>query len=551
VNYIKHEKVGYWFDILLAISLGGLACLTVYGFEKILELSEYFNPERISKFWIIALPSLSGLVVGLISYLLKIKSTEPIFDTVAGANFKRRILAKPSSLLKPVLAAISIIGGNPVGSEKSVIMLGSTVAALAGRYLDIPHKRRHLLIGCGAAAGFASAFMSPLAGILFVIEVILMDYSPYSFSMLALSSGSAFLFSKVIGLKPLFVLPALLAPKTIYLFIFALLGVACSLLTFLWEKLTLFIENNRERIKHHKIFAPMIGGFVAGIICVFVPIIWGPGLSNINFALGSVQPVLFSLLVVGAKIIGTSFALGLGVAGGDLAPSVFIGAFIGAAFAPIASEYLPLFVVAGMCAQLSSAFHAPLTSILLAIEIAGGRIPNILPIVVATAISFLLSTKITPRSIFQEGLHRCNVPRKFGQLQNPLEIKIREIMLQNPLVIQKDEPVKQAIDLMREHNVTGLPVLDGEKLFGVITLTDLRRHVTSQDLEKPTSLFCSVDLVTISPATTISDSLTMMHENQVGRLLVVSPSNPKKLLGIVSKKDLLELATRRYAQIDE
>jgi IMP dehydrogenase len=132
-----------------------------------------------------------------------------------------------------------------------------------------------------------------------------------------------------------------------------------------------------------------------------------------------------------------------------------------------------------------------------------------------------------------------------------LEIKIREIMLQNPLVIQKDEPVKQAIDLMREHNVTGLPVLDGEKLFGVITLTDLRRHVTSQDLEKPTSLFCSVDLVTISPATTISDSLTMMHENQVGRLLVVSPSNPKKLLGIVSKKDLLELATRRYAQIDE
>ncbi|NLI40803.1 MAG: CBS domain-containing protein [Caldisericales bacterium] len=549
MNHLHHEKISYWLDALLAFALGGLACLAVYGFQLTLSLGSYFNPEKMSAIWVIAIPSLSGLVVGATSYFLRISGAGAVVDTIAGANLKRRILAKPSSLLKPVLAAISIVGGNPVGSG-TVIMLGGTVAAFVGQYLNIPHRRRRLLIGCGAAAGIASVFLSPLAGIAFVIEVVLMEYSPYSFSMLALSSGSAFLFSKIIGIKPLFPIPSFLTPRTIHLIVFALIGISCAIVSFMWARFMSYLERNRNKVKYWQIFGPLIGGLVTGTIAIFIPEIWGPGFGAIGEALQTVKPVLISLCIVGVKIVGSSVVLGLGGAGGDLAPAIFIGAFIGAAFAPIAPAYLPVFVFAGICAQLASAFHAPLTSVLLALEMTG-QMALIVPVVMATSVASLLSIKLSPRSIYQEGLHKRGIQSKLGQFQNPSETKIVDVMSSYLITIDQQEPVKKAIDLMRNSHVSGLPVLDGKNLFGVITLSDLRNNVTTADLEKPVGSFCSTDLVTITPDAVLSDCVAEMSENEIGRLLVVSPSNSKKLLGIVSKKDLLELATRRYAKIGD
>ncbi|NMD14712.1 MAG: hypothetical protein GYA78_05120, partial [Caldisericales bacterium] len=84
MSYIHHEKISYWFDALLAFALGGLACLAVYGFQLTLSLGSYFNPEKMSAIWVIAIPSLSGLIVGSVSYFLGISGAGAVVDTIAG-----------------------------------------------------------------------------------------------------------------------------------------------------------------------------------------------------------------------------------------------------------------------------------------------------------------------------------------------------------------------------------------------------------------------------------------------------------------------------------
>ncbi len=542
----KKEVFSYIFDGFLAILFGIMGSLAVWVFQLVIGLGERFSPQNIGRLTVFLLPALGGLIVGLVAHLAKISAGGGIVDVIAGVNVRRKVLANPKSLLKPALALVSIITGNPVGSAP-VVLLGAQAAAFTTELLNLDHKRRRILIACGAGAGFAAAFAAPLTGIAFVTEIILMEFSTYSFSMIALSVGSAFLMGRLIALKPLIVVPTI--PKFSFkdMLICLLIGVLCALTALVWTRLMNYLHRQTRKYGFLTLWGPCIGGLIIGITTIFAPGAWGPGYNVVNSFFTAKMSFLIVMVLFTSKLIGTSFALGLGGAGGDLAPTIFLGGCIGLMCSWLSPGSTAIFVISGVCAQLAAAIHAPLSAGLLSIEVSS-QLVQVFPVMISSAVASLVSIRIIPRSLFADKAHDQGIVINKGQFQNPLETQIREVMTTNVVTIEATKPVLEAIKLMKEHNLAGLPVTSRGKLFGIITLSDLRNKVTNKSLGETVAFFCSRDLIIAFPSTTLEEAWQSMRENEIGRLMVVSESNNEALIGMVTKRDLLELATRRNVE---
>jgi CIC family chloride channel protein len=541
------QNVSYWLDAVLALVFGVLAAGAVWIFEESLQLGERLIPS-LPGFFVALLPAIGGLIVGLVSFATGVEAAGGVVDVIAGANLKRRILSIPKNLIKPFLSSVSIATGNPVGSEAPTILIGAQMAALSSYYLNLPRRRKRILIACGAAAGFSAAFGAPLAAVTFVIEIIISEFTTYGFVLIAAASGSAYLFARVIGLGSPFA--ALKTPGFSWydIGIGAIIGVACVAVAFLWARLLGFIENRSHHVKYAKLWGPVVGGLVAGLIILFYPEIAGPGYRVIQKLATSPVVWYVALIFLFGKMVGTSAVLGLGGAGGDFAPAMFMGASVGSLASGLLGGSSVVAVIAGVCAQLGATMHAPLTAILLSVEILGTNV-SVLPVTMAVVVSLLLSLKIIPRSIYHQKAHEKGIILQKTQFQESAETAISEVMTSPVITAKKDARIKEVIEMLRNNNISGVPVMDGDKIYGVITLSDLRKKVRGTDLEEPVWKFCQTEVVTASPQTTLTQAWEMMCVNEIGRLPIVSASG--KLLGIVTKRDMLELAARKSSFLSE
>lgn len=540
------QNVSYWLDAVLALVFGVLASGAVWIFEKSLEFGEMLVPS-LPGLMVAFLPAIGGLIVGLVSFLTGVEASGGVVDVIAGANLKRRILSIPKNLIKPFLSSVSIATGNPVGSEAPTILIGSQVAALSSYYLKLSRRRKRLLIACGAAAGFSAAFGAPLAAITFVIEIIILEFTTYGFVLIAVSSGSAYLFARFVGLGTPFSNLNVSAFSWVDMGTCAVVGVICVAVAFLWSKLLGLIERKSHGLKYAKLWGPALGGFIAGLVILFYPEIAGPGYKVIGKLATTPVAWYVALIFLFGKMIGTSSVLGLGGAGGDFAPAMFMGASVGSFTSGLLGGGSTVAVIAGVCAQLGATMHAPLTAILLSVEILGST-ASFLPVTVAVLISSLLSLRTIPRSIYHQKAHEKGIIIQQTQFQDAADTALSEIMTSPVITVQKDSTIASVIEMLRKNNISGLIVLESEKIYGIITLADLRKHVKSSDLDKPVALFCQTDVVTATAQTTLSQGWELMRENEIGRLPIVSASG--KLIGIVTKRDMLELAARKTASVE-
>jgi len=547
---LKKDEVSYWIDIVLAVLFGLASAGAVWGFDKVVEFSELFNPRVLHPIWVILIPAIGGFVVGIVAWFSKMKASGGVVDVIAHIFTRKHIITRPKAILKPILSAVSIISGNPVGSEAPVVMLGAQIASFSGGIFRLPRARRRMLIACGAAAGIASAFLSPLAAIAFALEIILMEFTMYEFGMLALSTGSAYLAVKILGIHPIIEIPKLANTDWKYLWLFIILGIVCAVVAVFWTRILGAIENFAEKKPGSRFWGPVIAGLFAGVVAIFFPEIWGPGYHQMSHMMVTQLPFYIALGIVLAKLVTTSAVLGLGGAGGDLAPGMFIGAGIGVAVGAMYPPALPVLVLAGICAQLAATMHAPLFGILLSIELSG-QVNEVLPVIVAISIASLLALRILPKSIYSEKAHRHGIVHSKTQFQDPMETTVGEIMTTHLITIQSQESVRKAIDLLHKNNLTALPVMERNILRGILTLQDLRQRVAPGEIERRVDLVATKDPIVCPSDATIKKAWQMIKEYQIGRLLVVSKSDEKKLLGIITKKDILEAATRRFSKLHE
>lgn len=363
--------------VLLGCVIGVLAGLVMGSFIGLLNLvlswlngNSLEDFESLSMVWRFGLPILGSLLL-----ILLYRITPASAQTVGLAYVLERLqfgggrLPLANTLFQFIAALISLGSGHSVGREGPAVQMGAGLASWLGQMTRRPPSQLRLLVGCGTAAAISAAFDTPLAGVLFAMEVVLMEYSILGFAPIIASAVSASAFTHIL-LGP----HAVLAPANLSL---ADYGDMPSLLaTGLWMGLVAVLFHYLVRLflrfpLQSRAFKLLLAGLITGSLAVWVPEILGSGYDTINLALSDQVPIKLLFIILVAKLLATAGAIGLGVPGGQIAPMLMLGVCAGG----MAGAILPgnsepgLYALLGMAAMMGAVLNAPLAAIAAVLEL--------------------------------------------------------------------------------------------------------------------------------------------------------------------------------------
>ena len=506
---------------------------------------------------VLIIPAAGGLIVGLITYYFAPETKGHGVPEVMEAMARRGGRIRPRVAIAKVLASGVCIGtGGSAGREGPIVQIGSAAGSTIGQWLKLPSSDLRVLVGCGATAGIAATFNAPLAGVLFSIELILLELKTRSFVPLAISSTFATIISRVfIGAEPMIRVPPYQFRSPYELVLYLFLGLFAAGIGYI-EIVSLYgTEDLFDRLKVHPVVKPAIGGLLLGAIALWLPNVLGTGYStvgeivNLQLGSGGLNLLGFLILLMVAKIVALSITLGSGGSGGVFAPSLFIGAAFGGAFGvmvnmifPATSAPYPAYALVGMAAVFSAVSRASLTSIVMLFEMT--RNYNIiLPLMFACVVADVAAWLLYPDTIYTRKLVRRGVRIDQDLGFNVLKTRfVADAMTRAVETVPQDLPVEEVQDKILKTGHQGFPVVDENgRLLGIITGRDVMKAM-EKDPKLPAITVAHHRLAVAYPDETLDDVWKRMGELGIGRLPVVLRSDPSKLVGIITKGDIARFA---------
>jgi len=513
--------------------------------------------------WTIFLvPVLGGFVVGLILHFFigpeRHHGVSGIMEAVALAGGRLRYQRIP---LKTCAAALAIGSGASVGPEDPSVQIGANLGSMLGQLLRLSDERVRTLVAAGTAGGIASAFNAPIAGIFFSLELIIGEFGGNALGAVTLAAVTAAVFTQAIaGPEPAFHIPAYAFHSVWELPLYLGLGVLTGPVAALYIRLIYRCQDIFGAWAAPHWLKPAAAGLVVGLVGIFLPQVFGVGYETIEQALNG-TPVTVTLLLVllVAKLILTPVSIGGGFPGGVFAPSLFLGAMLGAAYGQVAAYLLPSFGIAppafalvGMAAVLAGTVHAPLTAIILLFEMTNDyRI--ILPLMLAVVVSLLISQRLQPDSVYVLGLARKGIRLERGRdLEVLAAITVGEVMQTGMPALHNTDTLEFATHVFMQARHHGLVVLNqAGELAGIFTIQDLERAQSDQiDPTCAIGQICTRELLTAYADESIGAALRRMGNRNIGRLPVIARDNPRHLLGVLRRADIVrayDLALTRRA----
>lgn len=305
-------------------------------------------------------------------------------------------------ILQFVGAAIAIISGHSVGREGPHVFLGAASGSLLGQQLSLPNNTIRTLVGCGTAAGIAASFDTPLAGVIFALEVVMMEYTLASFMPIILAAVSANSISiYILGDERAFDMSVLTLGSMQELPILLLLGLVVGTAAAGFNQLIQVTSTYSKPLAFWQ--RTLLGGIIVGLLGVIVPQVLGIGYDTVNDILFGELAIELLLVLIVAKMLATSASIGLGIPGGMIGPALFIGAAIGGFIAPLAGLLIDgevsdpgLYALIGMGAMMGASLQAPLAALTAIVELTFSPqivMPGMLVIVVASLTSSELFRK--------------------------------------------------------------------------------------------------------------------------------------------------------------
>ncbi len=494
----------------------------------------------------LVIPAIGGLIAGVIiqfgaRFHGQVTSSDYMEAVVLGDG---KISAR-LSLVKCLSALFTIASGGSIGREGPLVQLSAVVASLAGRLQKWTTPRLRLLVGCGAAAGIASAYNAPIAGALFVAEIVLGSVAMEIFGPLVFASVVATLtVQRFLGAGPLYEIPPFRLNGNWEIVPYVLLGLCAGLIAPWFIRLLRMSEKWAERIPAPVYVKMCVGGLIVGTLAVFHPEVCGNGYSVVNEILRGqwLWQTLAVILIL--KVLATTATFGSGAVGGVFTPTLFIGASLGFLFGSGTQHVThslgvnpSAFALVGMGAFLAAATHAPIMAIMMIFELTLDY-QIILPLMLGCVVAYYTSVKIEKGSIYAEALRRKGAGDYRKQLA---ELHVRDLMKPNPLTISRNAGFAEIGEKFISTRFNYLYVTDDGRFLGAVSLHDIKNFLNTPELAK---VVIASDLLresfpVIPPEATLTDALERFSKHDGERLPVVSNSNKQRLVGTVSKTDLI------------
>ena len=560
-QFLAHEQASM---ILLAIIVGCLAGFGGYFFSGLIEFvkSLFFRGKITleganSLPWYIILfsPALGGLLVGILARFA------PEIKGHGVPNIIEKLVTRGGRIRKRVIfwgilgSGVTIGSGGSCGKEGPIVQIGSAFGAFIGNFTKLSSNRFKTLVGCGAAAGIAGIFNAPIGGAMFALEVILGDFAVTTFSPIILSAVAGTVVARALrGNVPEILVPNYDLNHPGELVLYAILGVLAAFVGILFIKTLYAMEDFVEKFSHWKKISflfPMVGGVFVGVIGLRYPYIFGPWTySTIDLAVAG--KILFStaILLVFVKIIATSLTLGTGGSGGVFAPSLFIGALLGSSFGSVVHNFWPLktapsgaYAVVGMAALVAATTQAPLTAIMMLFEITDNY-TMILPLMLSCILSAIVLKQINKESIYTEKLIRKGINVHAGRNVNVLKaLNVEDCMIREVNTIPETMTFRELLRLMpKTRHYTSYPVVNSkEELTGILSFSDFQSFVFEEGLEDLVIVkeLATKEVITVFPDENLQQALGKISSKDVAHIPVVARSNPKKIIGILSRRDII------------
>jgi len=519
---IDHVRLIYFLSLLVGL----LSALAAAFLKNTIHYTHIFLTRAITNesgnYLYLAYPLIGMLLTLLfVKFVVRDKISHGISRVLYAISKKKGYLRAHNTWSSIAASTLTIGFGGSVGAEAPIVMTGSSIGSTVGRFFKVNNKSITLLIGCGAAGAVSGIFKAPIAGIVFVLEVLMLDLTISSIVPLLISSVTAATVAYfLMGDKVLFTFNVIEAFNISNIHWYIVLGIISGLISLYFSKMTFILEANYEKVKNQYVRL-VIGGTILGILIYIFPPFYGEGYDTIMaFLEGNPESVLtgnlfgqysenffvFFIFMAGLvflKVIASSSTNGAGGVGGIFAPTLFIGGINGFFIASLLRKFFQVdlpdnrFVLAGMAGMMAGVMHAPLTAIFLIAEITGGY-DLLIPLIITSTIAY-----ITTRGFEKHSIYHVQLASRGELITHDKDKAVLTRMnwkkeIETDLRTTKsNDTLGDLIKIISKSNRNIFPVVDQYNILeGVVSLDDVREIMFQQELYK--TIYVK-DIMTIPP----------------------------------------------------
>jgi CIC family chloride channel protein len=512
---------------LLSFVVGLLSALAAVILKTTIHYTQQFLAEGLNRdsgsYLYLAYPLIGMLITLLfVKYIVNDNIGHGVSRVLYAISKKKSHLKAHNNWTSLVATTFTIGFGGSVGAEAPIVLTGSSIGSTVGRFFKLNYRSITLLIGCGAAGAIAGIFKAPIAGIVFTIEILMLDLTISSIVPLLISSVTAATVAYfLMGDEVQFSFTVRGAFNMANIPWYIVLGVGSGIVSLYFSKTTLFLESKFEKIKN--IYVRLVtGGIILGVLIFLFPPFYGEGYKTIllflqgetdtvfnnslfsRFADNYLIVTLFIAGLVFLKVIASSTTNGAGGVGGIFAPTLFIGGVNGYLVASLLGRFLNVdlpdnrFVLVGMAGMMAGVMHAPLTAIFLIAEITGGY-DLLIPLIITSTVAY-----ITVRSFERHSIYHVQLAQR-GELITHDKDKAVMTMMDWKNDIEKDlikvkgtDTLGDLVKAISKSNRNLFPVVDDYNVLeGVVSLDEVREIMFNNDLYNKVYVR---DLMTIPPS---------------------------------------------------
>jgi chloride channel protein, CIC family len=539
--------------LVLSIFIGIISGLLVVAFRmaiewiQILTLGSAPHPGQARLLFV---PCIAGLLVAVLVQLFFPQARgSGVNQTKAALYIYNGYISFKTMIGKFITAAIGIGGGHSLGPEDPSLQIGAGVASIISRHLHLSRERLRLFAPVGAAAGLAAAFNAPISAILFVIEEVIGQWSAAVLGSIVLSAISSVVVARWFwGPAPMFRIPSVTLRDPRELIAYAVLGVMGGVAALIFSKALGYLRPRLRALPRWTQFCqPAIAGLLVGLIgFVGFPQVMGPGYGVIDQAMHG-QFAWKMLLALGLlKILATTLSFSSGTPGGMFAPTLFIGAMLGASVGSFEKLFFPHFTGAvgsyalvGMGVLFAGFLRAPLTSVFMVLEVSGNY-SIVLPVILANTIAYLLSRSLQPVPIFeifthQDGLDLPSMEEQREEIELHLEDALRPL---NVPVLSDTETLASSAATLEAFEAQALLVRTWDGLWYAMPAAELTSAMATFTPDTPLQKVLKADRTpTLFPDLALDSALP--HFPRWPLLPILNRASKGTLEGIVTLEDVL------------